>query len=133
MIKNKRGWLRIVEASIAVLLVASVILIMISRMPREDKTESVHELQRHILRQVSSNETLRGEILQSQNQYDKTEAFIQENLPVYYNFTIRICEVEEVCGMPFYIEREVYADEILITANLTNYSPKKLKFFVWGK
>jgi hypothetical protein len=130
--RNKKAWLRIVEASIAVLIVASVLMIMISRTPGKDRSEEVHEMQRFILEQISLNETLRGEILQ-EDQTDKTEteSFVRKNLPVYYDFAIKVCEIEEICGMPFYIEKEIYADEILITANLTYYQPKKLKFFVW--
>ncbi len=48
-------------------------------------------------------------------------------------FTIKICEVSEFCGMPFSVDKDVYADEILITSNLTYYNPRKLKFFIWEK
>ena len=126
--KNKKAWIRIVEAFIAIMIVASVLIIMITRVPREDKVD-VHEIQRFVLEQIAVNDTLRGEILE--NEKTNTEAFINENIPIYWNFTIEICEVEEICGMPFYIEEEVYADEILITSNLTYYGPKKLKLFVW--
>ena len=127
--KNKKAWLRIVEASIAVLIVASILMIMISKTPRKDRSEEMHKMQRFILEQISLNETLRGEILQ--NDRINTEFFVKNTIPVYYNFTVRICEIEEICGMPFYIEKEIYTDEILISTNLTYYQPKKLKFFVW--
>lgn len=129
--KNKKAWLRIVEAFMAVLIVASVLIILAVRVPKQDKTESIHNIQRSILEQISLNDTLRGEILQ--NKEDETRAFVNKTLPVYLNFTIRICGVTEICGMPFYIEKEIYGDEILITANLTSYQPKKLKLFVWEK
>lgn len=128
--KNKKAWLRIVEAFIAVLIIASVLLVLATRPPKQERTD-MHELQRHILEQVSLNETLRGEILE--NNKTNTELFINKTLPYYYNFTIKICEIEEVCGMPFYLEKEIYADEILIASNLTHYEPKKLKLFVWRK
>ncbi len=130
--KSKKAWLRIVEAFIAVLLVASVLIILAVRTPqKQDKTENIHEIQRGILEQVSLNDSLRAEILGSNKA--GTELYINKNLPAYLNFTIRICETGEVCGMTYYIEKEIYADEILITANLTSYQPKKLKFFVWEK
>ncbi len=129
--KNKKGWIRIVEAFISVLIVASVLITISSRIPKQDRAENMHDMQRSILEQVSSNETLRAEILE--NDKTKIESFIENNLPVYLNSTIRICEISEVCGMPFYVEKEVYADEILISANLTKFSPKKLKLFVWMK
>ena len=126
--KNKKAWLRVVEASIAVLIVASVLFLLISRTPRET-SDNIHDMQRHILEQVSLNETLRGEILR--NDAGNTNVFINNIKPPYWDFTTSICEVDDVCGMPFYVEEEVYADEILIAANLTHYSPKKLKLFVW--
>lgn len=131
MMRNKKAWLRIVEAFIAILLVASVLIILVVRAPKQDEVD-MHEMQRFILEQVSMNETLRGEILDDTN-VDKTEtkAFISQSLPLRWNSTIGVCEVEEICGMSFYVEKEVYADEILISSNLTKYSPKKLKFFVW--
>ncbi len=129
--KNRKAWLRIVEAFIAVMMVASVLIILTSRQPKQDRTESIHAIQRSILEQISSNNTLRTEILR--NNKTNTELYIGKNLPVYLNFTTRICEVAEICGMLFYVEKEIYGDEILITANLTYYQPKKLKFFVWEK
>jgi hypothetical protein len=133
MMKNKKGWLRIVEAFIAVLIVASILVIIVVRMPRQSEVD-VHETQRFILTQVSTNETLRAEIL-DETAVDKiaTKNFINKHIPVYWNFTIEVCEVSNICGMPFYIDKEIYADEILITSNLTKYSPKKLKFFIWEK
>ena len=35
--------------------------------------------------------------------------------------------------MDDYVEKEVYADEILISSNLSDFKPKKLKLFVWEK
>lgn len=130
-VENKKGWLRIVEAFISILIIASVLIIVASRQPKQDETENVHELQRAILKQVSSNETLRGNILQGKE--DNTKKFIEKKLPVYLNFSIRICEINEICGMRTYVAKEIYGDEILIASNLTQYSPKKLKFFVWEK
>lgn len=126
---DKKGWLRIVEAVIAVLIIISVLIFMLIRAPRPEGGDSIHEMQRHILNQVSANETLRAEILD--NNKANTDRFVKDIKPVYWNFTTRICNVSDICGMPFYVDKEVYADEILITSTLTRYSPKKLKLFVW--
>ena len=131
MMRNKKGWIRIVEAFIAILIVASVLFVITSRVPIRDRTEEIHETQRFVLEQIATNNTLRGEILEGNK--DNSEIFIENNIPTHWNFTVEICEVDNICGMPFYVEEEVYADEILITSNLTKYSPKKLKLFVWSK
>ncbi len=130
MMRNKKAWLRIVEAFIAILLIASVLIILVARAPRQEEVDT-HEMQRFILEKVSVNETLRGEILSGER--TETRDFIEKIIPKQWNFTVEVCEVGDVCGMPFYVEKEVFADEILISSNLTKYNPKKLKFFVWRK
>jgi len=128
--KNKKGWLRIVEASIAILIIASATLLIIYKEPTKSAAD-VHEIQRNILELAVLNESIRASILR--DDVLSVELYIEENTPSNWNYTIRICEVDEVCGMPFYINEDVYADEILVAANLTKYSPKKLKMFMWEK
>lgn len=135
--ENKKAWLRIVEATIAVLIIASVIFIMIVRAPREGG-KNVNEMQRFVLEQVSKNDTLRTEVL---NEYvgesSETFRYINSTLPPNWGFQVRVCEVEEVCGMQSFpaeaARKDIYGDEIFISSNLTKYSPKKLKLFVWIK
>ncbi len=135
MMRNKKAWLRIVEAFIAILIITSVLLVVVQNFPKEDKSEEIHKMQRLILEQISLNDSLRKEILD----YDEidnpdkedTEAFINEIKPAYWNFEVRICEIEGICSTSEYIEKEVYADEIFISSTLQQYNPKKLKLFVW--
>jgi len=130
--RNKKAWLRIVEAVIAILIVTSALIIVATRTPKQDSAESIQELQRNILEQISSKEELRAEILQ--NKTTNTSLFVKGVLPAYYNFTIKICEVnEQICSMPYYIPKDVYANEILISSTLEEFKPKRLKLFVWKK
>jgi len=132
--KNKKAWLRIVEAFIAVLIIASVLIaIAVTKAPKQNQSENVHEMQRFVLKQISLNETARAEVLGLNKDTTNVNYTIKGLLPVNWEFTTRICEVDEVCGMPFYSEKEVYADEILITSTLKTYSPKKLKLFMREK
>ena len=133
MMRNKRGWLRILEAFLAVLIIASVLLIMVTRMPGRDRGEEIHEMQRLILRQVALNDGLREEILNDEiSEKVKTKDFIKEMAPVYWEFEVEICEIGVVCKID-YIAKDVYADEILISSTLEEYQPKKLKLFVWER
>lgn len=129
MKENKKAWMKIVEAVIAIMIIVSVLIFMIVNAPRYGEQENLIEIQRNILEQISSNNTLREDVLMDNN--ESIIKFIQDVKPAYLNFTARICNVSDVCGMPFYINKEVYADEILISSTLTKYSPKKLKLFVW--
>jgi len=131
--KNKKAWLRIVEAFIAVLIVTSLLLIIVARKPKENKAETIHEMQRVILEQISSNESLREYVLNENK--NELENFIKNIAPPYWNFSIRICEIESICGILSAPPegKEIYVDEILISSTLHTLEPKKLKFFVWEK
>jgi len=131
--KNRSGWLRIVEAFFAVMLVLAVLLVMVTRSPKKEQTERVQEIQRFILEQISSNDVLRQDVLDEDNNSITTFIEDQSLLPSRYDFTIRICNISMACGMPIPVERDVYADEILVTSTLEEYGPKKLKLFVWKK
>jgi hypothetical protein len=136
--KSKKAWLRIVEASIAVLIIASVLFVMISRAPIDSNEKQIRETQRFVLEQINKNNSLRKQILQ----YDfspppnpiltELENSIREILPPNLDFDVRICGVGDVCGMSSYPDRrEVFADEILVTSTLTDYKPRKVKLYVW--
>ena len=129
MIKNKKAWLRIVEAFIAVLIVAGVLLFTITKVPEQDKSSEIHSMQRSVLRQVSTNNSLRGEIINEDK--TNTESFIREQIPGKWSLNIQICDIENICKMEDYMEKEVYVDEILISSNLSEFKPKKLKLFMW--
>lgn len=138
--KNKKAWLRIVEAFMAILIVTSVILVMITRAPSTEKSEEVHKMQRAILRQVSLNESLRAEILTAEigSEPEKTNAFINSTKPGYWDFIVKVCEIEDICGMENYKgepDKDVFAEEVLISSSIEplEFAPRKLKFFVWEK
>jgi len=130
---NKRGWLRIVEAFLAVLIILSAVLIIMSKQDVvEDSSDNIAEVQNKILEIISKNDILRGEILAE----DKTGviAEISLMLPKNLNFTIGICKVNDACGsegIPY--DKSVYTKEILITSTLSKYEPKKLRLFVWER
>jgi len=145
MKNNKKAWIRIVEATMGVLLVASVLFVMVARAPKSSEN-NIYETQRFILEQVSKNDSLRDIILQYNEAGDpgvspqiditnQVKGVIKGLLPPYFGFDIRICKVEDVCGirtMPTGTDRkDIYADEILITSTLDDYKPKKLRLFIW--
>jgi len=135
MMKNKKAWLRIVEAFLAVLIITGVLLTIVVKQPQQNRNSEIHNMQRLILNQISLNDTLRAEILN--NQKSGTESFISEIKPVYWNYTIEICNVKDVCGMSNYpsseVGKEIYAEEMIISSTLEEYNPKKLKLFIWTK
>ena len=129
--RNKKAWLRIIEAFIAILIVASVLLFTITKAPKPDRTEEIHKMQRSILEQVASNDALREEIIK--NDATNTSSFINFIVDKKWEVRIKICEIVDICKMDDYVEKEIYVDEILISSTLQEYQPKKLKLFMWEK
>ena len=127
---NEKGWIRILEAFIAVALIAGVLIFVMSRNIQSNKDDEIYRLQRIILEEAANDIEIRDAVLN--NREEEVNASIGEKVPEEFEFYVRICEVEDVCGLPFYKE-EKYADEIIITSTLEQYSPKKLRLFLWQR
>ncbi|MBU3912829.1 MAG: hypothetical protein KKE50_01920 [Nanoarchaeota archaeon] len=130
MIRNKRGWIKIVEAFIAIILIASIMLTVYSKQPTRTKNEEIIKVEDSILNEISQSEALRQDVLDSNNL--SISLFIQSKMPPNLNFTAKICAVDDVCGLDVY-RKEVYARERIISSTLTEYSPKKLRLFAWER
>lgn len=139
--KNKKAWLRIVEAFLAVLIITSVLLTVIVNQPRESQSEEIHNMQRLILQQIALDDSLRADVLIGEETNIKNiKDFVNGMKPALWNFEIEICKIEDTCGMTVFPEeavgKEIYAEEILISSTPEKYdsdSIKKLKLFVWIK
>jgi hypothetical protein len=131
--KNRRAWLRIIEAFLAVLIIFGAVLVILSKQPTgTDISEGVYERQRQILEIISKNDSLRSEIINEKN--EEINNTISKIIPASWNFATNICDLNEICSNPgTYENKNIYATEVIITSNLTKYNPKKLRFFVWGK
>jgi len=134
--KNKKAWLRIVEAFIAILLIAGVLsFIFINKVQKPGREEAIKQTQRIILDEIENDNSLRRAVLSADN--DTIKVVISKRLPNYLDFTIRNCELDGVCGLPnlaeTYTKNEIFADEVIISANLTQFTPRKLKLFIWEK
>ena len=133
MLKNKQGWLRILEAVIAVLLVLSFVLLIFSRQnASSNQEEETQRMLRYTLDYLSKDEAVRNSVLA--NDTNLIDLKIRQILPIGINFSSRICSSEEICSNPAgFLQKTVYSDEILVFANLTYYSGNatKLKIFLW--
>jgi len=130
---DKRAWLRIVEAFLAIIIIlGAVLVIMVKQKPKADISESIYERQGQILDIISKNEELRNDVLIGEK--DEINSIILNLIPGNWDYSINICNLTLICPNPFQVhETEVYSREKMITSNLTKYSPKKLRFFVWMK
>jgi len=127
IIKTKKGWLRIVEAFIAVALIASVLVVLYVRnMP--SRSNDICKLTETVLEEIASDAVLRSSVLSLDN--PEIRDFVASRTPQGFNSTTRICNVTDICGLQFYKEN-VCARERVISSNLTAYRPIKIKIFVW--
>jgi hypothetical protein len=141
--KEKKGWIKIVEAFISILLFMAVVLLIVSQ--KSSKTnvfeERIHNDQIFLLRYIQLNDTLRQEILNTDGSVNwssfeeiipKTYNAITLQKPNYLICEAKICQEDEVC----LIDKEksnIYSESVLITSNSTSFKPKILKVFCWPR
>lgn len=133
-IQNKRGWIRIVEAGLAMFLLLGFIFIMTSKQVEEpDIAGNAYKMGRMILEEVADNETIRKAVLEENKA--PIEEFIGSRLVPegLWDFGINITGVEDSPNYPDNVplEVEVYVEDIVISSTLEEYSPKKLVLFIW--
>lgn len=144
MIKNKKGWIRIVEAFVAILLIMGIILVVIGKNEKSQEKDTplqVYKTEIFVLRNVELNDTMRDEILSTSGTIEwdsgnfpaQTKAAIEARIPSYLECSAKLCAPGEDCSLPGNKEGDVYAETVLITANLNVYNPRNLKIFCLKK
>lgn len=149
VIRGKKGWIRIVEAAIAILIFAGVMLMVYSQKAEEiDVSDRIYEIETKILADIVYDDDLRAKVLEGEV-YDldgdgvmeinaDLEAFIEESIRLRTGdtlaFEVRICDVDNlVCNMGDFPGTDVYVEERIISVNLdsSTFNPKKIRLFVW--
>ncbi len=143
---DKKGFIKIVEASIAILLIFAVIIILVGR-NNIKKSENLSKAIPPILEEIALNNSLRKLVLD----YDvskgedystnseiitKLEYFVKNRIRPGIKYKVRICKVDDLClleetEIP---DKEVYADERIISTALggdPNKEYRKAKVFLW--
>ena len=138
MVKNKRGWLRIMEATIAITILAGVLITIysVNRSP-VDLSESVYVLQDEFLRDVENSYNYRQWVLNEDisNLTDLASGYF----PSYLNYSIVLCGLtEEVTPCKLdgdtYLavqDKNLYVSQTIIATDIETYSPKILKIYNW--
>ena len=151
--REKRGWIRILEATIAVLIVSGAIIAVYSNHPSrgESLEEQAYSLQREILDNVAMDEGLRLAVLNVESDlpgdtnYDVLDEYVAERIPDGFGYLLRVCimgDERDFCkmdGMTFTATQDydVFVEDVLVSAEIGNgsgeevYSPKKVRLFFW--
>jgi len=137
---NKKGWIRIAEAFIAVLLVVGAAIIVVGGgIQREGISEKVYDIEIAILREIQLNDTLRSEILGTSGTIEwgdfppKTKNKIENRLASWLECIAKICPPESQCLLEEESEKSIYVQSVLITSTLDIFNPRQLKLFCWEK
>lgn len=129
--KDKKAWLRVMEAVIAILIIMGVVIFITSSYaPKKDISVIAYEKEKYILDLISKNYSLREDILKNDNLNINKTVYLM--IPVSWDFETRICGIDDLCGgFRTPVNKEVYASEIVVTSVNTMYEPKKIRMFVW--
>ena len=140
---NKGGWIKIVEAFIAILLITGVVLVIISgeNLVNSDLYSEIYESQLITLRDIQMDNTLRQSVLDATTPVESDDiGFPQDVKSRIEYFSLdsleckaKICYLASSCNLKNPPEKEIYVQIVAITSTPTTYNPKQLKLFCWNK
>ena len=141
--RGRGGFLRIVEAFVAIMIIAGVMgYVYVQKIQKPDESEFAYQIERVILSEIENNATLRDAVLSGDSSIDTLDSManrtlisnaIKKSVPAEYNYDFRICSLSLVCNLEQYTGKEVFANDVTISSTLYKYNPKKLRIFLWIK
>jgi len=152
--KGKSGWIRILEATVAVLVVSTTMIAVFSNQERGSEQITVsdysYSLQKQILADIVLDSDLRLDALSVEEDvpgdaaYDSLRAFVDSKIPDSFGYLLRVCDlgnVSDFCKMDSNtfiatLDKDVFVEEVVISSELGNgsdpiYSPRKVRLFFW--
>jgi len=141
---NKKAWIKIFEAVIAILLITSVLLIVVNEKNTQKNEDSleIYKEEIAILREIQLNTSLRNDILGIESFPVRWGDFnsagltcvkeeIISNIPDYLDCEAAVCNINDSCILEIDSEKPIYAQSVVISSNITKYSLRLLKLFCW--
>lgn len=142
MVKNKKGWVRIIEVFLSITLVAGVVLVLLTKtIPEDNLGEQISSMEKFILNEIRINDSLRTRILNVDlpTNWSEFEVSglkgvvdkIDEDKFSFLECEARICSLEDPCKQNSDINGNVYANSIVISSNIYIYNPRQMRLFCW--
>ena len=134
---NKGGWIRIVEASIAVVIILTVLFILSQKNRATQSSDDLTDKSKRILDEIASTPSLREKVVLSpaaDSTKDQLDSFLRLRIPDgTISYELRICPLTDVCGKTEYTPGEVYVAERVVSTIVesSGYKPQKIKLFLW--
>ncbi len=141
---NKKGWIKIVEAFVAILILVAVLILVITTKSANDSntTYEIYEKEVSVLREIELNLTYRNMVLASEIPLfsydvgfsDALKEKVNQEMPSFIECVSKICSLEDKCdleGGEIEIKKDIYSQSVPIYSNSTFYSPRQIKLFCW--
>jgi hypothetical protein len=142
LMNNKRGWMRILEATIAVLIITGALGVVYSgKFVRGDsgQEEYISALQEKVLLDISYNKTFREKAIRGyKDEINFLISYFDSIIPLNYNFTILSCDLNIPCKLDSVtyaetIGKTVFVEDTLIIDDSTGILHKRVRLFIWEK
>lgn len=132
----KKGYIKTIEAVIAIVLILMVVYFVIPRNVKiiEKVPSNVKSSQEFIINEISSNKALRNCIIEDVNceNNESLISLVEENVPIGYNYTFKICDSTN-CLTSTPMDKSVYMDDVFIASTLEEQKPKIFRIWMWAK
>lgn len=144
--RNKKAWLRIVEATLSVIIILSAVLIFYQS-KQVKQTDNFADNLPTLVDEVVKNDAYRGEILHIDFANVNSVGDTQKEINLFLsgkidrpdlNYSFIICKADESCSLPKIsnLASDVYSYERIVSTNLTqNFdsltTPRKVKLYIW--
>jgi len=129
--KNKKGWLKIVEAFVAILLIMMVALIIIGRQQKyeQDVSEKVYDIEADIMEEVLINNMN----LVQEEDIPKLIGVVDSKTPNYLKCQPIVCELSEDCNIEDIVPTTVLQEskDIYVQVMPLIKENKQLKLACW--
>ena len=147
VIKNKRGWITILEATISVLIVSGVLFFVYANQfegkGEEGFREYIYSVQKQILMDISTRSDLRVFVLE--NNWEEVNDYVSGMIPESLKYSVKICElgseIDHCLLDPNEVietkELDLYSEQTIVSADVGSgsgteiFSPKKVRLFIW--
>ncbi len=120
--KNKKGWLRVVEACVAIIILIGFSLVILNQTKTEETNlqEKVNEL----ILEIEKDEQARVMIFDEQSDCNDFEDYLRNNImkEIDFTFEFNTCEHEE------FPNKEIFASSILMVSLDKNV---KFNLYIW--
>jgi len=134
--KNKRGWIMILEAFIAIMVLIGFFIATIQRQtPQPDIAANVYKVQQQILWEASDDNAIREDVIVN-NQICSLENFVYLRTPSAFDYHVQTCDPPGLCPMNLSASEvkptgDIYVNDRILSTTLREYNPTVIQLYFW--